>query len=68
VLCRGGIEIKSLNWDKHRIRATLVSTRKQELILRAPADVESAVVTKGRARIRMGRIVKAGSCYYRWVK
>lgn len=54
MLCRGGVELRSLNWDEGVIRLTLVSTKKQDILLRAPADVKRAVVTQGRVRIRKG--------------
>ena len=51
VLCRGQIEIKSLKWDKGRIRVTLVSGKKQTIQLEAPQAIGKISVTDGDASI-----------------
>jgi hypothetical protein len=51
VLCRGQIEIKSLHWEKNRILVSLVSGKKQQLILELPSSIQGASVEKGRAEV-----------------
>ena len=37
VLCRGGIEIKRLQWNKGTIEVSLVSKKSQKIVLEAPS-------------------------------
>jgi hypothetical protein len=54
VLCRGGIEIRSLKWDKDRILVTLTSAKAQQIVLEAPAGIAQLTVTRGDAKTDMG--------------
>jgi hypothetical protein len=52
VLCRGQIEIKRLAWNKRSISLTLVSKRRQDVILRAPSPIESASTNRSESAAR----------------
>jgi len=52
VSCRGQIEIKSLHWQPGTILVTLKSGKDQEIALRAPSEIKSLVVKKGKAAVR----------------
>jgi hypothetical protein len=54
VLCRGGIEIRSLKWDKDRILATLTSAKAQRIVLESPAGIAKVTVTRGEAKADKG--------------
>jgi hypothetical protein len=49
-LCRGGIEIRSLMWDKERIRVTLTSAKAQQVVLESPAGISKISVIRGDAK------------------
>ena len=49
-LCRGGIEIGRLQWDKDRILVTLTSKQAQQLTLELPAPVSKITITRGAAQ------------------
>lgn len=51
VLCRGGIEIRNLRWERTGLQVTLASKDAQQVALRTPADVVSATVTRGAGRL-----------------
>lgn len=51
VLCRGQIEIKSLQWEKDRILVSLESGKKQQVIFEVPSIVKDASVRKGQGKI-----------------
>jgi hypothetical protein len=51
VLCRGQIEIKSLKWDTGRIRVSLVSGKKQTIVLEAPMGIKTISATEPDASI-----------------
>jgi hypothetical protein len=50
-LCRGQIEVKSLKWDTGRIQVSLVSGKKQTIVLEAPAGIRKISVTEPDASI-----------------
>jgi hypothetical protein len=49
-LCRGGIAIRRLQWDKDRIRVTLTSAKAQQVVLESPAGIAKITVTRGDAK------------------
>ena len=49
-LCRGGIEIKRLQWDKGRITVTLRSAKAQQVVVESPAGITKITVSKGNAK------------------
>ena len=49
-LCRGGIEIRRLQWDKERILVTLTSKQAQQLTLELPAPGSKITITRGAAQ------------------
>jgi len=55
VLCRGQITTESLKWDTGRIRVTLVSAKKQTIVLEAPLAIKKISVTKGDASIEKAK-------------
>ena len=59
-LCRGGIEIRSLQWDAKQIRVTLSSATAQQLVLAAPAGIAKIAVTRGAAKT--GPVEHADHC------
>jgi len=54
VLCRGQIEIKSLRWSPGEILVTLVSSRRQTVLLETPADITGFTVKEGDAGVERG--------------
>jgi len=52
VLCRGQVEIKRLHWDKDRILVSLISGKKQSIILEAPSEIRDISVEKGSVLIQ----------------
>ena len=52
VLCRGQIEVKRLQWDEDRILLSLMSAKKQPVVLEAPSEIRDISVKKGRVQIR----------------
>jgi hypothetical protein len=52
VLCRGQIEIKELAWKDRQISLTLLSKRKQDVRLRAPAPIANASVSGAESAAR----------------
>jgi len=67
VLCRGQIEIKSLTWSPNKIQVSLVSQKKQTIVLEVPGEISSSVVTKGNATVRKS-FVKEGLFSKRLIK
>jgi hypothetical protein len=55
MLCRGGIEIKRLQWETDLIRLRLVSKKDQEFLLQAPRAIQGIDVPEGPASITPGR-------------
>ncbi len=55
VLCRGGIEIRSLKWDKDRILVTLTSAKAQQIVLESPAGIAQHHRHPRRREDRQGR-------------
>ena len=51
VLCRGAIEIQSLEWDGKQIAVTLRSNRPQNIILELPFQIAQLSVIDGVARV-----------------
>jgi alpha-L-fucosidase 2 len=51
VLCRGQIEIKSLQWEKDRILVSVESGKKQQVIFEVPSNIRDAMVRKGQGTI-----------------
>ncbi len=51
VLCRGAIEIQSLQWDGKQIAVTLRSDRPQNIILELPFQIAQLSVIDGVARV-----------------
>jgi alpha-L-fucosidase 2 len=52
VLCRGQVEIKSLQWEQSRITVRLVSARQQTITMEAPVGMNIFLVKKGNAVIK----------------
>jgi hypothetical protein len=52
VLCRGQVEIKRLHWDEGRILVSLISAKKQSIILEAPSEISDISVEKGSVLIQ----------------
>ncbi len=52
VLCRGQIEIKSLKWENEKILVTLLSSKKQTIILEAPFEITNINIIKGKSSIK----------------
>jgi len=50
VLCRGAIEIESLQWDGSQIELTLSSAKSQTVVLELPSEVSRLSVTGGAAK------------------
>ncbi len=50
VLCRGAIEIRSLQWDGKRIDVTLISATPQTVVLELPDEIAALVVANGTAQ------------------
>ena len=53
-LCRGGIEIKRLQWDQGRITVALTSAKAQQVVVEAPAAITKITATKGDVKIAAG--------------
>jgi hypothetical protein len=51
VLCRGAIEIESLQWDENQVRLTLRSTKPQKVTLELPSEITRITVTDGSATV-----------------
>jgi hypothetical protein len=51
VLCRGQVELRSLQWEKGGIRLTLISGRDQQVSLLAPSGIKAATMYLGDAPI-----------------
>jgi len=54
VLCRGQIEIRSLQWSPGKVLASLKTARKQRITLDLPWDITHFAVNKGDAPIERG--------------
>jgi hypothetical protein len=52
VLCRGQIEIKSLQWDKGHISVDLISSRDQSIIIDAPSGMENFLLKSGNSTLQ----------------
>jgi hypothetical protein len=52
ILCRGQIEIKSLNWDKNQIKLALISAKKQSITLETPSEIKDVSVKQGNAKVK----------------
>ena len=52
VLCRGQIEIKSLNWEKDHIVVSLISSKDQIITLESPSGMNSFILKKGNAALQ----------------
>ena len=50
VLCRGAIEIKSLQWDERQIEVTLSSVKSQTVVLELPSEISQLSITGGAAK------------------
>ncbi len=51
VLCRGAVEIRSLEWDGKRVQVTLVSTKPQTVTLELPSTISKITVTGDDAKV-----------------
>ncbi|MBI9016638.1 MAG: glycoside hydrolase family 95 protein [Phycisphaerae bacterium] len=51
VLCRGQIEVKSLQWSKGKVLAKLVSAKDQTITLEMPSEISSYSVKNGNAKL-----------------
>ncbi len=51
VLCRGAIEIQSLQWDPRQVTVTLRSKRPQNVVLEFPSQVDQVSVNEGSAKL-----------------
>ncbi|GAH85707.1 unnamed protein product, partial [marine sediment metagenome] len=54
VLCRGQVEVKSLQWDSGRIIVSLISGKDQQVLLQAPSTIRNISILKGNTRIEHG--------------
>lgn len=54
VLCRGQIEIRSLQWSPGKVLANLMTSRKQRVTLELPWDITHFTLNKGDAPIERG--------------
>jgi alpha-L-fucosidase 2 len=52
MLCRGQVEIKSLQWDKEHIIVSLISSREQTITLEAPTEMTNFSVKTGKVNLR----------------
>ncbi len=52
VLCRGAIEIESLQWEGNQIEVTLSSTKSQTVVLELPSQISQISITHGAAQAR----------------
>ena len=59
-LCRGGITLRSLQWDKERITVVLNATKAQQVVLEAPGALAQASVIRGDAK--MSQEAREKSC------
>jgi alpha-L-fucosidase 2 len=50
VLCRGVIEIQSLQWDGKQVNVTLRSAKSQNVLLELPTEITQLSVTDGTAK------------------
>ena len=50
VLCRGAIELQSLQWDGNQTQLVLKSTRAQTVILELPSEITQLTITNGMAK------------------
>jgi len=50
VLCRGAIEIESLQWDGNKIEVTLSSAKSQTVVLELPSEIARLSITGGNAK------------------
>lgn len=60
MLCRGQIEIKSLQWEKDHIIVSLLSSREQTITLEAPAGMTNFSLKNGNATIKQN--IQKSSC------
>ncbi len=51
VLCRGAIEIQSLQWDRNQIEVTLRAAKSQTVVLELPSEISQFSVTDGLAEV-----------------
>lgn len=51
VLCRGAIEVQSLQWDGTRVEVTLRSAESQTVALELPGEITELTVTRGAAKV-----------------
>lgn len=51
VLCRGPIEIQSLEWDEKQIEVTLTSAKSQTVVLELPSEIARLSITGGTAKV-----------------
>lgn len=54
VLCRGQIEIRSLQWSPGKVLVKLVAAKKQTVTLDLPADITRFTVKEGDLPVRKG--------------
>ncbi len=52
VLCRGAVEIHSLQWDENAVLVRLTSSRSQAVVLELPGEISQLSVTEGAAKVR----------------
>jgi hypothetical protein len=60
MLCRGQVEIKSLQWEKDHIIVSLLSSREQTIMLEAPAGMTNFSLKNGNATIKQN--IQKNSC------
>jgi len=58
VLCRGQIEIQSLQWSPGKVLVNLMASRKQTVTLDIPADITHFTVKEGDANVEEGNTRK----------
>jgi alpha-L-fucosidase 2 len=52
ILCRGQVEIKSMQWGKGHIIVSLLSSREQTITVEAPGDMTNFSIKKGSAALK----------------
>jgi len=51
MLCRGAVQVNSLQWDGNKIEVTLTSSKPQTVVLQLPAEIAQLSVTGGTAKV-----------------
>jgi len=54
VLCRGQVEIESLDWEKNQITVSLRTAINQNILLETPYEIKNISIQKGKGQIQDG--------------